>query len=72
VSDAHTTIEVGIASMIIPGDPSTPDGLRAALAGPLELVMGRASAYIRLITPAALLIQRARGRGRIRPPVAVQ
>ena len=26
VSDAHTTLEVGIASTIVDGDPSTPDG----------------------------------------------
>lgn len=72
VSDAHTTMEVGIASTIMTGDPSTPDGLRAALAGPLELVMGRASAYVRLITPGAMLINRARGRGRVRPTVIVR
>ena len=69
VSDAHTTIEVGIASTIMSGDPSTAAGLRAALGGSLELVMGRASAYVRLIGPAAKLVQRARGRGRVRPPV---
>jgi hypothetical protein len=66
VSDAHTTLEVGIASTIVTGDPSTPDGLRAALAGPLELVTGRASRYVRLLGPAAKLVQRARGRGRVR------
>ena len=72
VSDAHTTLEVGIASTTIHGDPSTPDGLRAALAGPLELVTGRASAYVRLLGPAAKLVQRARGRGRVHPPVATR
>ena len=72
VSDAHTTIEVGIAATIVNGDPSTADGLRAALAGPLELVMGRASAYVRLFGPAAKLVQRARGRGRVHPPVATR
>ena len=72
VSDAHTTMEVGIASTILTGDPSTPDGLRAALAGQLELTMGRASAYVRLITPAAVLIQRARRRGRVRPAAVVR
>jgi predicted metal-dependent phosphoesterase TrpH len=66
VSDAHTTLEVGIASTIVAGDPSTPDGLRAALAGPIKLVTGRASRYVRLLGPAAKLIQRARGRGRVR------
>jgi predicted metal-dependent phosphoesterase TrpH len=72
VSDAHTTIEVGIAATILRGDPSTADGLRAALAGPVKLVMGRASAYVRLFGPAAKLVQRARGRGRVRPPVATR
>jgi len=66
VSDAHTTFEVGIAASVVTGDPSSPDGLRAALAGPIELVMGRSSAYVRLIGPAAKLLQRARGRGRVR------
>ena len=72
VSDAHTTMEVGIASTILIGDPSTAEGLRAALAGPIELVTGRASAYVRLITPAAKLVQRARGRGRVHPPVSAR
>jgi predicted metal-dependent phosphoesterase TrpH len=69
VSDAHTTMEVGIASTALVGDASTADGLRAALAGPRELLTGRASAYVRLLGPAAKLVQRARGRGRVRPPV---
>ena len=72
VSDAHTTMEIGVAATILIGDPSTADGLRAALAGPLELVTGRASAYVRLITPAAKLVQLARGRGRVRPPVVTR
>jgi predicted metal-dependent phosphoesterase TrpH len=72
VSDAHTTFEVGIASTVLSGDPSTADGLRVALAGPIELVTGRASAYVRLLGPAAKLVQRARGRGRVRPPVATR
>jgi predicted metal-dependent phosphoesterase TrpH len=70
VSDAHTVLEVAIAATRAQGDPSTPDGLRAALAGPLELVAGHASAYTRLIAPAAKLIQHARGRGRVKPKVA--
>jgi len=70
VSDAHTTLEVGIAATVVHGDPSTAAGLRAALAALPELVTGRASAYVRLLGPAAKLVQRARGRGRVRPPVA--
>ena len=69
VSDAHMVLEVGIAATGVQGDPSTPDGLRAALGGPLELVTGRASAYTRLIAPVAKLVQHARGRGRIKSPV---
>jgi predicted metal-dependent phosphoesterase TrpH len=68
VSDAHTTLEVGIASTIlraVGADPSTADGLREALAGPLDLVTGRASRLVRLVGPAAKLVQRARGRGRV-------
>jgi hypothetical protein len=67
VSDAHTTTEVGVASTVLRGDPSTPDGLRAALAAGPELVMGRASVYVRLVTPVAKAVQRARGRRRVRP-----
>jgi predicted metal-dependent phosphoesterase TrpH len=70
VSDAHTTLEVGIASTAVRGDPSTPAGLREALQGRLELSTGRASAYVRLLGPAAKLVQRARGRGRVRPAAA--
>ena len=70
VSDAHTTIEVGVASTILQGDASTPAGLRAALgAGPI-LAIGRASFYVRLVTPVARITQRFRGRGRVRPVVS--
>lgn len=64
VSDAHSTIEVGVACTILVGDPSTPAGLLAALPG-AELVPGRASYLVRGLTPLAKLIQRARGNGRI-------
>ena len=75
VSDAHTTLEVGIASTIFRGataDLATAEGLRAALAGPLELVPGRSSRLIRLMGPAAKLEQRARGRGRVRAQAAAR
>jgi hypothetical protein len=62
VSDAHTTVEVGVASTIVWGDPSSPDGLRSALAGERQLMTGRASVYARLVTPAAKLVTWARGR----------
>jgi predicted metal-dependent phosphoesterase TrpH len=66
VSDAHTTLEVAVAYTALDGDPSTPAGLLAALAS-AELVPGRASYVVRLITPLAKVVQRARGRGRIQP-----
>jgi predicted metal-dependent phosphoesterase TrpH len=66
VSDAHTTVEVGVASTILQGDASTPAGLRAALAAGPILAIGRASFYVRLVTPVAKLVQRARGRRRVR------
>jgi predicted metal-dependent phosphoesterase TrpH len=67
VSDAHTTIEVGVASTILQGDASTPAGLRAALAAGPILATGRATFYVRLVTPVAKVIQRLRGRRRVRP-----
>jgi predicted metal-dependent phosphoesterase TrpH len=66
VSDAHSTLEVGVACTVLTGDPSTADGLRAALAGPIELVSGRATYFVRALTPVAKVIQRARGNGRVR------
>jgi len=74
VSDAHTTLEIGVAWTMVHGDPSTPDGLLEALrsalaAGGPTLVTGRASVYTRLVTPVAKLVQRARGRRRVRPAV---
>jgi hypothetical protein len=72
VSDAHSVLEVGVAYTVLTGDPSTPDGLLAALKAP-ELVPGRASVVVRALTPVAKVVQRARGnrrvRGPIRPPV---
>lgn len=62
VSDAHTTVEVGVASTVLQGDPSTREGLLAALAGERDLVTGRASLYTRLVTPAAKLVTWARSR----------
>ena len=66
VSDAHSTLEVGVAYSVLDGDPSTPDGLLAALP-PSELVTGRATYFVRAVTPLAKLVQRARGRGRQAP-----
>jgi predicted metal-dependent phosphoesterase TrpH len=66
VSDAHSSLEVGVSYTILDGDPSTAAGLLAALPS-ASLVTGRASFYIRLLTPIAKVVQRARGNGRIRP-----
>jgi predicted metal-dependent phosphoesterase TrpH len=72
VSDSHTILEVAIASTALRGDPSTPEGLKAALAGKRELTTGRASAYVWLVGPAAKLVQHARGRGRVKPGAATR
>lgn len=63
VSDAHSVIEVGVAYVALDGDPSTPAGLLAGLAA-IDLVTGRATFFVRLVTPIAKLVQRARGNGR--------
>ena len=65
VSDAHTVLEVGDAYSVVHGAPGTPDGLLAALAAGVEIVPGRASYIVRLMTPVAKLIQRSRGNGRV-------
>lgn len=67
VSDAHSSFEVGVAYTVLDGDPSTAAGLLAALPT-ASLVMGRASIYVRVLTPLATVVQRVRGNGRIRPP----
>jgi len=66
VSDAHTVMEVGVAATVLDGDPSTAEGLKAALAGTHDLVTGRGSVYARFVTPTAKVVQRLRGRGRVR------
>jgi predicted metal-dependent phosphoesterase TrpH len=64
VSDAHSVLEVGVAYTAVSGDPSTAAGLLAALTG-MELVPGRASVVVRVLSPVAKVIQRARGNGRV-------
>jgi predicted metal-dependent phosphoesterase TrpH len=68
VSDAHTSMEVGVSYTVLDGDPSTPEGLLAALPT-AQLVTGRATYFVRLWTPLAKGVQRLRGNGRIRPAV---
>lgn len=65
VSDAHSILEIGVAYSVMIGDPSTPAGLLAAL-GSATLVPGRASYIVRGLTPVAKVVQRLRGRGRLR------
>ena len=67
VSDAHSVLEVGVAYTALDIDPSTPEGLLAALTN-VELVPGRASYIVRTLTPVAKLINRARGNRRVPPP----
>ena len=64
VSDAHSVLEVGVAYNALDGDPSTPEGLLAALAT-LEMVPGRASYIVRTLTPISKLVNRARGNTRV-------
>ncbi len=64
VSDAHSLLEVGVASTRVLGDPSTPAGLLAALAT-AEIQPGHATYFARGLTPLAKLVQRARGNGRV-------
>jgi len=68
-SDAHSTLEVGVAYNVVTVDPSTPGGLLAALAE-VELVRGRASYVVRTLTPISKLVNRARGNLRVQPTPA--
>ncbi len=67
-SDAHSVMEIGIASTMLPGGFHDAAGLRSLLAR-AEPVPGRASYYVRLWTPVAKVVNRVRGNGRIRPGV---
>lgn len=69
VSDAHSVLEVGVAYMAIEVDPSTPEGLLAALTN-VELVPGRSSYIVRTLTPFAKVVNRVRGNRRVPPPLA--
>lgn len=69
VSDAHSVLEVGVAYTAMDIDPSTPEGLLAALTNGV-LVPGRASYIVRTLTPLAKLVNRARGNRRVAPPPA--
>ncbi len=66
VSDAHSAFEVGVAYTALDGDPSTPAGFLTALST-AEVIAGRASFFVRLLTPVAKVIQRTRGNVRVPP-----
>jgi len=68
-SDAHSLMELAVAYTYVDGDFRSADELRALLPG-AGMVMGRASYLIRLWTPCAKLVQRARGNRRIPPNVS--
>jgi predicted metal-dependent phosphoesterase TrpH len=67
VSDAHSVIEVGVAYSVLEGNPSTAEGLMAALTN-VSLVPGRASYIVRTLTPIAKIVNRARGNRRVTSP----
>jgi len=69
-SDAHSSLEIGVAYTVLHGDLSTPEGLRAALATvtPGDLVRGRATYFVRALTPVSKLVNRARGNRRVPLP----
>ncbi len=67
VSDAHSTLEVGVAYTVVQVDPGTPEGMRAALTN-VGLVTGRASYIVRTLTPLSKLVNRVRGNRRVPPP----
>jgi hypothetical protein len=63
VSDAHSAMEIGVAYSVLDGDPASAEGLLAALQS-AQLVTGRATYFVRVLTPVAKLVQRVRGNGR--------
>jgi predicted metal-dependent phosphoesterase TrpH len=70
-SDAHSPMEVGVAYTVLNG-PFTTAGELLALLPSADIVTGRASYYVRLLTPLAKVANGLRGNRRIRPvPVPV-
>ncbi|HEU4673626.1 MAG TPA: PHP domain-containing protein, partial [Candidatus Limnocylindrales bacterium] len=61
-SDAHSTLEVGVTYTVLEGDPSTRDGLLAALPT-ARIIPGRPSYLVRFITPVAKTIHSFTRRG---------
>jgi predicted metal-dependent phosphoesterase TrpH len=69
VSDAHSTLEEGVAYTVVEVDPGTPEGMLAALTN-VGVVPGRASYIVRTLTPISKLVNRVRGNRRVVPPPA--
>jgi predicted metal-dependent phosphoesterase TrpH len=69
-SDAHTLIEVGVASIRLVGPISGPAELLAALPA-ARLTTGRASYIVRGLTPVNKLINRLRGNVRVPPSSSI-
>ena len=69
-SDAHTLIELAVASTRLIGPITGPEALLAALAD-ATLTTGRASYLVRGLTPVNKLVNRLRGNVRIRPSPSV-
>jgi predicted metal-dependent phosphoesterase TrpH len=65
-SDAHSLLEVGVASTRMVGPIASSADLRAALAT-ATLTTGRASYLVRGLTPVNKLVNRLRGNVRVRP-----
>lgn len=65
-SDAHSVVELGVATTVLPGAFHDAAGLRALLPD-ATILPGRASFILRAWTPCAKLVNRARGNVRIRP-----
>ena len=66
VSDAHTTLEIGVAYTVLDREVSSPEALRDALQR-ADIVTGRASYVLRALTPAVKIVNRLRGNRRVRP-----
>jgi predicted metal-dependent phosphoesterase TrpH len=66
VSDAHTTMEIGVAYTIVAGPIDTADQMRALLPG-AQLVTAKGSRLVRLAMPMTKVIQRMRGNRRVAP-----
>jgi hypothetical protein len=69
-SDAHTLIEVGVASTRLVGPVTGPAELLAALAT-ARLTTGRASYLVRGLTPLNKLVNRLRGNVRVPPSSSI-